>query len=141
MNKPLNEIATAEALIAPLRELYRNGATKPSAINIPGGRVFDALCDAVEWAAAEPQQSEMFVVVTLGYWGKGVTLQQAAQHCLEAGGERSQPVVAYAYVGEAAELDKITVDGGGSINYPMTCQSVKLFGPREGQKIKLGYLL
>ena len=33
------------------------------------------------------------------------------------------------------------VDGSGWINYPMTCQSVKLFGPREGQKIKLGSLL
>ena len=61
-------------------------------------------------------------------------------------GLRPYSSVNYSFSQQVSILDGNTtyqkfIDGSGCINYPMTCQSVKLFGPREGQKIKLGSLL
>lgn len=84
-------------------------------------------------------QEVTFVVVSLGYWGKGETLKEAAVNCVKSGGTMSDKCVAYCYVGERA--GETTVDSCGNILYHAeTVQSIRLFGPGDS-KIKISHLI
>lgn len=84
----------------------------------------------------------LHVVVTLGYWGKGTTLQQAAKACFNAGSPRREKAVVYRYDGPQADLQQVSVDDIGSIAYPQTCESTQLYGLRPGQlRVTLGQLM
>lgn len=82
----------------------------------------------------------IYYVVTLGYYGKGPSIQAAAMACKKAGSPVSEGVVAYLYVGNPDDLQKVEIDGQGSISYPQSVLSVRLFGPRDSG-VKLRALL
>jgi len=73
----------------------------------------------------------LYYVVTLGYFGKGPSIQAAAMACKKAGSSVSERVVAYLYIGKSDDLQKVEIDGQGSISYPQSVLSVRLFGPRD----------
>lgn len=83
-----------------------------------------------------------FVIVVLGYWGKGKTLREAAANCVKEGASRSEKCVAYCYTHpDAKVLEGVRVDGMGDISYPTEAQSIYLFGLKEGQRVTLGSLM
>ncbi len=94
--------------------------------------------------AWKPRVEEVCYVITVpNYWGKGLTLAEAAANALEAGGKRTDKCVAYCYVHPDAKLlkEEVWVNDLGDISYPLTALSIKLFGLREGQRVTLGSLI
>lgn len=84
----------------------------------------------------------LHVVVTLGYWGKGTTLQEAAKACFKAGSGRREKAVVYRYDGPPDDLKQVAVDSHGSIEYPQTCESTQIYGLRPGMpRVTLGHLM
>lgn len=84
----------------------------------------------------------LYVVVTLGCWGKGPTLQKAAKACHDAGGSRRDKAVVYRYDGPQADLGQVGVDGYGTIEYPQTCESTQLYGLRPDMpRVSLGQMM
>lgn len=84
----------------------------------------------------------LHVVVTLGYWGRGTTLQEAAKACLDAGSPRREKAIVYRYDGPQEDLKQVGVDDSGGIEYPQTCESTQLYGLRPGMpRVTLGQLL
>lgn len=84
----------------------------------------------------------LHVVVTLGFWGKGTTLQEAAKACFKAGSGRREKAVVYRYDGPQDDLKQVGVDRYGSIEYPQTCESTQLYGLRPGMPcVSLGQLM
>lgn len=87
--------------------------------------------------------NHLFVVVTLGYWGKGATLSQAAQNCLEAGSRKNEPALARLIISPTPLPDleqQVSVNGLGDILYPNTCDVIALFSPKNS-RVKLGNLI
>lgn len=83
----------------------------------------------------------VYYVITLGYWGRSTMLSKAALECCKSGGSRRDKALVYKYTGPPEEVDKITVDSQGNIEYPQTVESKKIYGLREGDvKITLGKL-
>jgi hypothetical protein len=77
-----------------------------------------------ELLAADHPQPQLVVAVTDGgYWAKGEDLEDALAKVRQSGASGTQAAVIYIYTGPQAELDTITVDGGGSIVYPQTVTS------------------
>ena len=74
-------------------------------------------------------EAKFVIVCESGYWGKGKTLRDAAEHCVKAGARRGEVNnVAYCYVGNESDLAEIGVTGYGDIQYPQSVTSVRLFG-------------
>lgn len=76
-----------------------------------------------------PRES-LFVAVANGYWGKGATLAEAARKACDAGAANNATACVYAYVGYPVDLAEIGVNGMGDICYPLSCDSIRLFGPQ-----------
>jgi hypothetical protein len=75
---------------------------------------------------SEHKSSVVVAVTSGGFWGKGEDLESAISKARQAGATRTQSAVIYIYHGEKIELEKITVDSYGSIQYPMTCESYRV---------------
>lgn len=73
-------------------------------------------------------------------YGMGDTIQTAAANARAAGAHRGDPVLAYLYTGEVADLAEVIVTGWGDISHPQTVVSTRLFGPRNSS-VKLRHLL
>jgi hypothetical protein len=85
----------------------------------------------------------LFVVLTLGYWGKGQSLSQAAQNCHQAGSRKTEPALARLIMSptDLPDLEKqVTVNDVGDILYPQTCEVIPLFSP-QNSRVKLGSLI
>jgi hypothetical protein len=84
-------------------------------------------------AGAPAVQRRTFVVLVLGYWGRGDTLKEAAEACKEAGGRAKDRAIARLIL-DTADKEKPSVDGDGFLRY-----HGELF--RLGDGFKLGALL
>lgn len=73
-------------------------------------------------------------------YGMGDTIQLAAANARAAGAHRSDPVLAYVYTGEVADLKEVVVTGWGDISHPQSVVSTRLFGPKDSA-VKLRHLL
>ena len=82
-----------------------------------------------------------YVILTQSQcYGTGDTIQIAAANALAAGAHRSDPVLAYVYTGEVADLKEVCVTGWGDISHPQSVISTRLFGPKDCT-VKLRHLL
>lgn len=72
-------------------------------------------------------------------YGMGDTIQIAASNARAAGAHRSDPVLAYLYTGEVADLKEVVITGWGDISHPQSVVSTRLFGPRDSS-VKLRHL-
>ena len=87
--------------------------------------------------------NHLFIVMTAGYWGKGKTLSEAAQHCLEAGSRKNEPALSRLIISSTPlpHLEKdVSVNDLGDILYPSTCEVIPLFSPKTN-RVKLGSLI
>jgi hypothetical protein len=82
----------------------------------------------------------LFVVLTLGYWGKGETINQAALNCHEAGSPKTEPTLARLIISptDLPDLEKqVQVNDVGDILYPQTCEVIPIFSPKNsGVKLR-----
>jgi hypothetical protein len=72
-----------------------------------------------------------FVVMTLGYWGRGKTIAEAANNCAKEGGRAGDVAVVKLVVGH--DRPEVTTDG-----YLAYAQNSELF--HVGSGVKLGVL-
>jgi hypothetical protein len=85
----------------------------------------------------------IFVVVTLGYWGKGEDINEAALNCHEAGSPKTEPALARLIISptDLPDLKKqVVVNDVGDILYPQTCEVIPIFSPTNS-RVKLGSLI
>ena len=86
-----------------------------------------------------------FVVLVLGYWGKGRTVTEAANACRSAGAKPSETVVVRLLTGVSGVSDEayasIHVDVGGAINYQSGIVCVRIVSPADGHRVTLGSLI
>ena len=73
-----------------------------------------------------------FIVVALGYWGRGKTLYEAAKACHEAGARKLDECYAQLIIGD----DKPSITSGGYLERDQGSEAVRL-----GCRFKLGNLL
>jgi len=73
-------------------------------------------------------------------YGMGDTIQLAAANARAAGAHRSDPVLAYLYIGEPEELKSVCITPYGDIEHPECVISTRLFGPKDSA-VKLRHLL
>ena len=82
-----------------------------------------------------------YVILTQSQcYGTGDTIQIAAANALAAGAHRSDPVLAYLYIGEPEELKEVRVTSYGDIEHPQSVISTRLFGPKDSS-VKIRHLL
>lgn len=84
----------------------------------------------------------VFVVMTLGYWGKGETVQKAAQNCIQAGSRKTEPALVRLIISptDIPDLEQqVSVNGMGEIVYPQDCEVIPVFSP-QNSRVKLGSL-
>jgi len=82
-----------------------------------------------------------YVILTQSQcYGMGDTIQTAAANARAAGAHRGDPVLAYLYTGEIADLKEVVVTGWGDISHPQSVVSTRLFGPKDCA-VKLRHLL
>lgn len=83
-----------------------------------------------------------FVILTLGYWGKGRTITEAANNCRKEGGSKSDCVVIRMFPNTTDEQHKaITVNGYGEITYPNGIDCARVVSPSDGHKVKLSSVM
>ena len=73
-----------------------------------------------------------FIVVSLGYWGRGNTLGDAAQNCLRAGARRKDDCYAQLVIGD----DKPEITSGGMLEREQGSDVLRI-----GNLFKLSVLL
>ena len=73
-----------------------------------------------------------FIVVSLGYWGRGKTLYDAAKQCKEAGARSTDECYAQIIIGD----DKPAITGGGMLEREQGSEVINL-----GCRFKLGNIL
>lgn len=109
-------------------------------------RKYEKRSQTFKLTAVKPVLERVFVVVVLGYWGKGITLADAAKQCRKAGAKGSDTVVSYLYIRESSNIPEkalfteVWVDGMGEINYPSAAISTYICGPTQGTTVKLSAL-
>jgi len=118
----------------PLARLYRKADVKPEAIAVSAAQ-FNALCDL---NPADRNQSIVdtseaaFVVMVLGYWGRGATIKEAAFKCKSQGASVNERAIIRLILGD----DKPEVNGSGSMLREQGSVNVII-----GNGFKLGALL
>ena len=84
----------------------------------PLGIKYDELEVALGTRPLPDVSQRIFVFTDSFYWGMGSNLEEAVEKVRKAGAKGSVNAVIYQYTGPEEELKKITVDGGGGVNYP-----------------------
>lgn len=86
----------------------------------------------------------IFVVLTEGFWGKGLTIEKAASECSKAGSVKSLNVVVRAIIAQSEAwkthedlLKAVSVNGCGDIQYPRGSECLRILSPVDGQTVKL----
>lgn len=100
------------------------------------------LVKAVRWALqpAVPRHN-VFVVVVLGYWGKGRTIEDAAKECSKAGGKLSANCVVRMFCGVTEAQEKeICCDSQGTVCHPHGTECHRVISPADGHRVRLGAL-
>lgn len=83
----------------------------------------------------------IFIVMTLGYWGKGKTLDEAAKNCFGAGSSRREVALAKIIICNKPDFEKqVSVNGYGDLFYPQEAEVIPLFSPKTA-KVRLGTLI
>lgn len=122
-----------------LGEIYDSPGNKSSAL---------ALCDEdfkdiekLRFPELFPSQNS-FVVMTVGYWGKGRTISEAAKNCLKEGSSKTEFVLVRCFPDTSdIQHSQIAVDGVGCINYPNGLNLIRIISPADGHKVKLSTIL
>lgn len=81
-----------------------------------------------------------FVVLTLCYWGKGRTIEEAARNCKHEGG-KGAVVVRLILNTTDNQHKEIHVNGRGEICYPGNLELVRIVSPVDGHKVKLDAII
>lgn len=98
----------------------------------------DTPCDCGDEATLK----NVFVVLVLGYWGKGNTLEEAARNCHKEGAKLSAKVVARMFCNVTPTQQKeIVVDSFGTINHPFGTECHRVISPADGHKVTLGSIM
>lgn len=82
----------------------------------------------------------VYIVMVLGYWGKGPDIKTAAQNCKKQGAMRKDKVLVKSYSGPDLKPEEVTVDNCGYVFYPASATHATIHTPRTG-KTTLGSLL
>jgi hypothetical protein len=84
--------------------------------------------------------TSVYVVMVLGYWGRGNSVSKAAKECNEAGGRRKEKCLIKVVVGHDFEAKDVEVDSYGAIHYPGHCVCLGVIYPGD-HRVNLGQLL
>ena len=82
----------------------------------------------------------VYIVMVVGYWGKGPDIKTAAQNCKKQGAMRGDKVLVKSYAGPSLKPEEVTVDNCGYVSYPAGVKGTTIHSPRTG-KTTLGNLL
>lgn len=91
-----------------------------------------------------PTIAYVYVIVCLGYWGKGYSVKEAAHNAIAAGAKKTEPCLLRVIASQKLQSETLfaetTVDNCGDILYPRNAVCIPTFNPQDAN-VKVGQLI